>query len=502
MLTLGIAVPCYKDHIPKLYQMLDSIEQQTVKPHMVIVSCSSYSSVEGELEAQKYSFPLTIITSQNKHNAAMNRNIAMNLLNTDIISFFDADDIMHPQRTELILNAFIKTKCDFLLHSHISPAELEQGEDFTNLSSNALEDKLVINNLCRAPTGCATFVNPLLITNGVNVITHGMNSVSRKFLLEHKIRYREGKEHERYNEDSIFCGEILERNPTNVYLSLKLCKYYQSGVTIKCGGVGLKKEESKKEESKKEETKKEEIKKEETKKEELKKEQPRKENRRIFIFWTGTNPLSPNRLRCIEDIKAKVGVPVVLVTWDTLMDWVVPEYPIHPAYPHLSSVHKADYLRCYFMHVYGGGYTDIKRQTGSWESHFDRLEQSDAYALGYQEVKDGAALIKNRQLYELMNQHYTKLIGNGAYIFKSYTPLTHAWFNQLHNILDNKLAALRQHPAMDHRDAKGHLINGVISNYPIEWSEILGQILHPLIFTQFLNKVLQGLPMPSFNDYL
>jgi glycosyltransferase involved in cell wall biosynthesis len=117
MLTLGIAIPCYKNHLGPLKNLLDSLERQTKKPDKVIISSSSTEIEDVHYKSTDYSFPFTIITSNEKKNAAQNRNCAASHLDTDIISFIDADDVMHYQRLEIIYKCFTSTDCKFLLHS-------------------------------------------------------------------------------------------------------------------------------------------------------------------------------------------------------------------------------------------------------------------------------------------------------------------------------------------------------------------------------------------------
>ena len=57
---------------------------------------------------------------------------------------------------------------------------------------------------------------------------------------------------------------------------------------------------------------------------------------RVFAVWTGTYPLTPNRARGLEELRARLGVPVELVTPTTLDRWLVPGQPLHPAYDHLT----------------------------------------------------------------------------------------------------------------------------------------------------------------------
>src|SRR3954468_2769032 len=110
---------------------------------------------------------------------------------------------------------------------------------------------------------------------------------------------------------------------------------------------------------------------------------------RIFGFWTGDNPMPDTRKRCWDSF-AVTGLAPILVTPNTLDRWIVPEHPLHDAYEYLSPVHRADYLRAYFMFHHGGGYADIKTQTGSWLPAIDRLLASKRLiAAGYREIRGG-----------------------------------------------------------------------------------------------------------------
>ncbi len=105
-LKIGVAIPCFIKHINLLKRVLDSIENQTRKPDQVIVSCSEASDADIPYRQSDYSYPLQIITYTEVKSGSENRNIAASRLTTDIISFFDADDVMHPQRLECIEACF------------------------------------------------------------------------------------------------------------------------------------------------------------------------------------------------------------------------------------------------------------------------------------------------------------------------------------------------------------------------------------------------------------
>lgn len=213
----------------------------------------------------------------------------------------------------------------------------------------------------------------------------------------------------------------------------------------------------------------------------------------IFTFWTGTNQMSENRIKSLDTIAAFSGVPVALITRKNLYDFAI--YPIHKAYEYLSDVHKSDYLRCYFMHYFGGGYCDIKHIERPWKPAFERLEKSGAYALGYKEVSPNhVAECNTPEQKKELQLNYRKLIGCGAFIFMSYTPMTQDWFNAVESVMTAKYELLKANPGNVRGDNPG---------YPLRWTELLGDILHPLCL-KYQGKILQDDSIkPNFNkNYL
>lgn len=211
------------------------------------------------------------------------------------------------------------------------------------------------------------------------------------------------------------------------------------------------------------------------------------------MFWTNDKEeITPNRFRSLNQFKEISEVDVILITKDNLHEYILPENPLHPSYKYLSAVHRSDYLRTYFMHFYGGGYSDIKKTTGSWRKSFDDLYNSDKFIIGYGEKSpNDIAGPRNLQV------NYKHLIGNCAYICKPQTEFTKEWYDLLIKILDLKLLKLKQSPAFYSRDHSKKSKRG----YPIGWSEILGSIFHPLCFKHRAN-ILKGLPSSIFVNYL
>jgi len=224
-------------------------------------------------------------------------------------------------------------------------------------------------------------------------------------------------------------------------------------------------------------------------------------SRTVFCLWTGSEILSENRLKALWSIFNNTGRPVAFVTQETLNEWVVQGSPMHPAYPYLSSTHKSDYLRCYLMHHFGGGYSDIKQTTARWEPFFAQLEQSeDSLALGYTELPHGIPHVHG-EFGDQIRAAHQELIGLCSFIFKPKTQLTTKWYEQLHDLLDQKFELLKDNPGKFPLDQTGLVLpDGSASSYPLRWAEILGEILHPL-FYEFRDRLIKAPIAPKFRDY-
>jgi len=228
MRTIGVAIPCYIYHLQKLKILLDSIQAQTLKPTHVVVSCSSTLPDNKDVNdiREKYTdFKLDVITTKERKNASENRNIASRHLHTDIISYMDADDIMHPQRLEYILQAFQQTDCQIVLHS------------YTNRIINTCVYPHIIyhyGKLASAPCRCAVHIDDYRLP-----IHHGHSSILKTVF--DRVQYREESSFNRIPgvqgsggcEDSVFCSDVLlDVHEKNVYIPLELSFYFEEGYTF------------------------------------------------------------------------------------------------------------------------------------------------------------------------------------------------------------------------------------------------------------------------------
>ena len=216
----------------------------------------------------------------------------------------------------------------------------------------------------------------------------------------------------------------------------------------------------------------------------------------IYIFWTGDNEITPNRMQGIHSLEKVSGAKVQLITSKNLSEYIKEDDPLPEAYQYLSFVHRADYLRSYFMYHYGGGYADIKTYFKSWIPAFEKLEKSEAYVIGYPEVGFwGAAChdIKQPDLKSDVFTYWRYLIGNGAYICRPYTRFTAEWHQEAKQRLIVLAEALKKHPAVDPF--------GKTYGYPVKWSWLLGAVFHPLCLKYHEKLMKDKALMPSFENY-
>ena len=217
----------------------------------------------------------------------------------------------------------------------------------------------------------------------------------------------------------------------------------------------------------------------------------------IYIFWTGDNEITPNRLKGIHSLEKVAGVEVRLITPKNLSQYILADDPLPEAFQYLSFVHKSDYLRSYFMCHYGGGYADIKIHTHSWVNAFEKLDASpSAYGIGYPEVGFWGACflgIPKGCLKRDVRIYWRYLIGNCAFIFRPNTPLVKEWHAEAKRRVEALTEELRKHPAQD--------AYGTNPDYPVVWASIMGEILHPLCL-KYNNYLLKDKALtPSFKNY-
>lgn len=132
-LRVGVAIPTNKSNIIWLKRCLDSIEKQILKPVCVAIYASGCDN-NVEVPTFHYSFPVLVQTTTTFQNTSFNRNIAASMLkDIDIISFMDCTDEMVPERLKYIVDSFLESPCDFVVHNY---AKMTNHNQTINLTTN------------------------------------------------------------------------------------------------------------------------------------------------------------------------------------------------------------------------------------------------------------------------------------------------------------------------------------------------------------------------------
>lgn len=114
--TIAVGIPCDAAHIPVLQAAVDSIHEQTLKPGQILISISN---VDQHIKLAS-NIPYKIFYNKEKLSPGQNRNIIMENNVNDYVIFQDADDLSHPSRIQLVLEAFSITQTSlFLVHSYV-----------------------------------------------------------------------------------------------------------------------------------------------------------------------------------------------------------------------------------------------------------------------------------------------------------------------------------------------------------------------------------------------
>lgn len=222
-------------------------------------------------------------------------------------------------------------------------------------------------------------------------------------------------------------------------------------------------------------------------------------NNNIYVFWTGNNPITENRKKSLEQLNKICNANIILVTPNNLNDYIIPDAPLHPAYNYLSLTHKSDYLRSYFMYYHGGGYSDVKPSLGSWTKGFELINSNkDIWMIATREIDPNhVGYVNIPEIYAQLQKNYRQLPQNGAYICKPKTPLFRDVLNDIHKILDIHYEQLKTNNNWPIRAKKG---DG--SNYPLEWTEICGSLIHQYALKYNNHILFEGLPGFSTDNYM
>lgn len=187
--------------------------------------------------------------------------------------------------------------------------------------------------------------------------------------------------------------------------------------------------------------------------------------KRIFCFWTGDNSMGENRKQAFNGLVKNASCEVILITPSNLKGYILPNHPLHPAYRYLSLRHKAQYLKYYFMHFYGGGFSSIQNTSDKWEFAFNDINTFKTTYLNTSREKMGNIL-------------------NGACIAKPDTEFTRDLYTRLFRWLDEKMPILQNRRVLAIPEECYERNN----NYPIKWNEIKEDIFYDTVTKYIVSK--------------
>jgi cellulose synthase/poly-beta-1,6-N-acetylglucosamine synthase-like glycosyltransferase len=209
---LSFCITCWDQDFKYLKRLLPYLESQTKLPDKFIISSSTLSedqiqSVPKEIKGT----PVTFINSKKALYAGGARNQGASICETEFITFFDIDDIPHPQKIEITYTAFSNLKADCFTHN-------------LNTYQKQFESIEKPFNFDLITQSVSIYLKPP--NNSYSEVTHG--HLSCRTNIFKNIKYNESM---RRGQDSDFCMRLL-KNKYNIYYSPEiLISYFPSIVS-------------------------------------------------------------------------------------------------------------------------------------------------------------------------------------------------------------------------------------------------------------------------------
>jgi hypothetical protein len=209
---IGVAIPCYINHFSLLPSLIDNISKSTVPPDQIAVSCSSWTH-NHRTNTTYNGVPVSIQYSKKVLNQATNRNIAGGMLNTLLISFIDADDLMHPSRLEYVIRAFKEGPYHAIYHDYTWEPNSHYSTPFESMD----DFNLVLNPVVPDPTTVG-----LKVQDSSYALHHAHVTVRRDVF--NRFKFDESWKAYRM-EDSLYGRKLAESGVSLGYLANKLTRY-------------------------------------------------------------------------------------------------------------------------------------------------------------------------------------------------------------------------------------------------------------------------------------
>ena len=211
--TISLCIPCIPKHVKFLSDLSKNINEQTIQPDEIVIAISnSTNEIEKNIKNifKNLNTKLVITGVSKTAYAGENRNRAVEYSSSDIISFIDADDLMHPQRIEILKYHFNKSNCLAILHKYT------QKDIWNNINKkNTNLDSDILKKYHKDKTK---------IFLKIDHMTHGHITVKKKVFDKIKQETRNTRK-----EDSQFVRDLMNNFDQNkiYFLNESLSKYRQ-----------------------------------------------------------------------------------------------------------------------------------------------------------------------------------------------------------------------------------------------------------------------------------
>jgi glycosyltransferase involved in cell wall biosynthesis len=219
MYKIAVCIPCASKDIKYLKACIGSVKAQTRQPDFVIVSISSIEN-EGSLDLPDIEIPIEYIYSKGLVHPGGNRNLAAKKaveMGADLLTFFDADDIMHPRKIEETESHFMKhPEITAFLHSYLTgpKGDMRIYEGKIAIPWQPLTGEYIKSPFhyytCEAGGGnCLLFINSFMKSTspGYGYVHNAHMTVKASFWKDHP--YSEIKGPLGYCEDTNFSASII-----------------------------------------------------------------------------------------------------------------------------------------------------------------------------------------------------------------------------------------------------------------------------------------------------
>ena len=212
-----------------LLKTLDSVVHQSFSPKEIIISLSNISASEARVlknELRRKTSPMTlhVVSTEALLTPGESRNRAFEKSSGMLISFFDADDVMHPRRIEILSQCFFQVpSLQIVIHGLIYHGNWNENMQYKNTRKLWNAELCEIEQRTREQHCWLNSPN-----NGLNYeIAHGHITVHRSLLHDHKFTNKSTGEDCAFIRDTLMsiCTEHT-RTHLSLLLDEGLTKYF------------------------------------------------------------------------------------------------------------------------------------------------------------------------------------------------------------------------------------------------------------------------------------